>query len=123
MNFDDSETLYSHEKNYFDCLVIKKESSWKGGFDVVMLFVSCYNIFMNAYYSAFGIPTDPYFNYVDMAVESLFICDLVFCFCQEYLDEETYSVVTNIKQIAKHYLKKTFIVDFVACLPITNYID
>lgn len=88
-----------------------------------MLFVSCYNIFMNAYYSAFGIPIEDYFIWVDNFVESLFFCDLIFCFCQEYLDEETYSLVTNIKLIAKHYLKKTFIVDFVACLPITNYID
>ena len=45
-----------HQKNVFDCLVIKKDSSWKGMFDILMLFVSCYNIFGNAYYSAFGAP-------------------------------------------------------------------
>jgi len=40
--------------NIFNCLVIKKDSGWKSGFDMLMLIVSCYNIFGNAYYSAFG---------------------------------------------------------------------
>jgi hypothetical protein len=41
----------------FNLFVIKKNSSWKGVFDFVMLFVSCQNIFSNSYYSAFGIPS------------------------------------------------------------------
>jgi hypothetical protein len=110
--------------NFFDMniLVIKKDSNWKGGFDVLMLFVSVYNIFVNAFYSAFGIPTTQNFIIVDNLVEGLFICDLCFCFCQEYLDEETYSLVSGIKEIAMHYLKKTFFVDLIACLPITYFL-
>lgn len=46
----------TQDSNFFDILVIKKDSNWKGAFDILMLFVSCYNIFVNAYYSAFGIP-------------------------------------------------------------------
>lgn len=60
---------------------------------------------------------------IDNFVESLFICDLIFCFCQEYLDEETYSLVSKIKKIAMHYLKKTFLVDLIACLPITYFLQ
>jgi len=41
-------------QNIFDCLVIKKDNTYKSGFDIIMLVVSCYNIFGNAYYSAFG---------------------------------------------------------------------
>ena len=103
-------------------LVIKKDSSWKGAFDVVMLFVSCYNIFVNAFYSAFGIPDTPYFVYVDNFVESLFFFDLIFCFCQEYMDEETYSLVSDLKKIDKNYLRKTIIIDLIAIVPITNFI-
>lgn len=96
MNFEEGENFNSGgaNSNFFDILVIKKDSSWKGAFDILMLFVSCYNIFVNAYYSAFGIPNTESFVIIDNFVEGLFICDLVFCFCQEYLDEETYSLVS-----------------------------
>ena len=65
----------------FDMLIIKKDSSWKGAFDIVMLFISCYNIFGNAYYSAFGAPTSIAFYVIDYVVEFMFVCDLFFCFC------------------------------------------
>jgi len=42
---------------------------------------------------------------------------LFFCFCEEYNDEETYLVVSDIKSIAKHYLKSSFIFDLLAILP------
>jgi len=59
-----------------------------------------------------------YFWYLDNFVETLFLMDMVFCFCQEYLDEETYTVQSDIKTIAKHYLKRSFIFDLLAWLPI-----
>lgn len=103
-----------------DMLVIKIDSPWKGWFDFVMLIVSCQNIFSNSYYSAFGLPTSMTFNYIDIFIELLFVCDLIFCFCQEYLDDTTYTIEKEFKKIAKHYLKQTFLIDFIACLPITN---
>ena len=58
------------------------------------------------------------FNYwFDFTVEYLFLADMVFMFCQEYMDEETYNVVSNFKQIAKHYAKSVFIFDFIAWMP------
>jgi uncharacterized membrane protein len=65
----------------FDILVIKKDSSWKGAFDIIMLFISCYNIFGNAFYSAFGTPQSKGFFILDYLVECLFVLDLIFCFC------------------------------------------
>ena len=47
----------------------------------------------------------------------MFLMDIVFTFCQEYLDEETYKVVSDIKLIAINYLKGTFIFDFLAWIP------
>lgn len=92
------------DMNIFNCLVISQDSTWKGAFDIVMLFVSCYNIFGNAYSSAFGKVDSLIFEIADQCVETLFLFDLLFCFCQEYLDEETYTVQNEIKIIAKHYL-------------------
>ena len=104
-------------------LVIKIDSPWKGWFDFVMLIVSCQNIFFNSYYSAFGLPSSKMFNFIDIFIELLFVSDLVFCFCQEYMDDTTFSIEKDFLKIAKHYLKQTFLIDFIACLPITNIIQ
>lgn len=67
LNLDEEHSM--RQKNVFDCLVIKKDSSWKGMFDILMLFISCYNIFGNAYYSAFGAPNTTFFYVLDYVVE------------------------------------------------------
>ena len=37
-------------------MVVAKDNPYKGIFDVIMMFISCYNIFGNAYFAAFGVP-------------------------------------------------------------------
>ena len=69
------------DMNIFNCLVISQDSTWKGAFDIVMLIVSCYNIFGNAFYSAFGKSESWHFMILDQCVETLFLLDLLFCFC------------------------------------------
>mmetsp|Transcript_38864 Transcript_38864/g.59066 ORF Transcript_38864/g.59066 Transcript_38864/m.59066 type:complete len:105 (-) Transcript_38864:301-615(-) len=69
------------DKNIFNCLVIKKDNTYKSFFDMIMLIISCYNIFGNAYYSAFGVEKTLYFSILDNTVESLFLMDMIFCFC------------------------------------------
>jgi|TARA_B110000305_G_C19427705_1_gene634523 hypothetical protein len=98
--------------------VISKGSTWKGVFDLIMMITSVYNIFANAQYAAFGNPDSLIEKITDYFVEGLFLCDMIFCFFQEYMDEETYKVVRNFKQIAKHYAKKSFIFDLMAWFPI-----
>ena len=71
-------------KSFFDKFVIDKDSSWKNAFDMVMLVASCYNVFTQAYYSAFGLPVGLVLNILDYLIEILFFLDFVFCFCQEY---------------------------------------
>ena len=41
---------------FLNRLLIKKDSTWKGAFDIIMLVVSCYNVFGNAFYASFGMP-------------------------------------------------------------------
>ena len=60
---------------------------------------------------------------IEWVTEVLFTIDLFFCFCEEYNDEETYLVISDIKKIAKHYLKSSFIFDLLAILPFNLMID
>lgn len=50
-------------------------------------------------------------------METLFLFDIIFSFFQEYLDEELYSVVRELRLIAKHYMLGSFIFDFMAWVP------
>lgn len=98
-------------------LLIKKDSTCKGAFDIVMLIVSCYNVFGNAFYAAFGMPDLLWLQIFDNFVEFLFLIDLFCCFTEEYMDEETFTFVSEVKTIAIHYLKSSFIFDVLAILP------
>ena len=82
-----------------------------------MLLTSCYNIFINAYYAAFGNPEGDYEIAIDWFVEFLFLLDMLFCFCQEYTDQETYTIQTEFKEIAKHDAKGSFVFDLLAWIP------
>jgi potassium voltage-gated channel Eag-related subfamily H protein 8 len=110
--------------NILDHLVIKIDSNWKSYFDLLMLFASVYNSFTQAYYSAFGEPHELFsnsslfmVNFLDYSIEVLFIMDFIFCFCQEYKDLETYLTVSDLKKIAKNYMKGSCIFDFLANIP------
>jgi len=115
-NFDLAEQERKQE-SFFDKFVISLDSTWKTSFDIIMLIASCYNTFSQAYYAAFGNPTNTYQVILDYFIEILFFLDFIFCFCQEYKDEETYTVVSDIKKIAKHYLKGSCIFDLLANIP------
>jgi hypothetical protein len=43
---------------------------------------------------------------------------MIFCFFQEYTDEESYSIISCPTSIIMHYLKGNFIFDFLAWIPI-----
>jgi hypothetical protein len=58
--------------------LISKESKWKATFDMAMLFLSCYNTFVSAYYAAFGTPKDTWKIIFDYTVEFYFFLDLIF---------------------------------------------
>ena len=66
---------------FLNKLVISKDGTWKGMFDLLMMFASIFNIFGNAYYSAFGVPESMQNIILDQIVETLFLFDMIFCFC------------------------------------------
>lgn len=78
------ESNFSNKKDdlaFLNKLVISKDSYWKGMFDLLMMFASIFNIFGNAYYSAFGVPESTQNIILDNIVETLFLFDMIFCFC------------------------------------------
>jgi hypothetical protein len=79
---------------------------------------SCYNVFTNAYYAAYKIPDSEKEIMRDQFVEVLFFIDMIFCFFQEFKDDETFKIETKFKSIAKEYGKKRFVFDFLAWLPV-----
>jgi hypothetical protein len=88
-----------------------------------MMIVSVYNIFGNALYAAFGEPNQTIYILVDYGAEIMFLADMIFCFCQEYMDEETYNIVSSFKKIARHYLKNSFMFDFIAWFPVSIFMS
>ena len=112
----------SENDNFFNRFVISIDSTWKGYFDFLMLFVSCENTIIQAYYAAFGLPTTTTANIIDLSIEGLFLLDFFFCFCQQYKDEETQSIVTDIKAIAIHYFKGSCIFDLIAIIPFDMFV-
>jgi hypothetical protein len=68
---------------FLNKLLIKRDSPLKGAFDILMLFVSVYNIYGNAYYSAFEVFTEGelWFILFDNIIELLFFVDMCCCFC------------------------------------------
>ena len=66
--------------NFFDRIVIPVDSTWKGIFDLILLFASLQNTFMQAYYSAFGLPEGDLEIVMDQAIEFAFWLDFIFCF-------------------------------------------
>ena len=105
------------QRTFSEIIVVKHDNAFKEYFDMLMLPVSCYNVFGNAYYSAFGSSSNIYIIIIDWIVETLFLIDIVFCFTQEYLDDDTYNLVSDLPTIAKEYAKGNFIFDFFAWIP------
>ena len=68
---------------FINKLLIKRDSSIKGAFDILMLIVSVYNIYGNAYFAAFQVFTEQelWFILFDNIIELLFFVDMCCCFC------------------------------------------
>ena len=80
------ENKFNNQNSILQRLVIKKESYWKNLFDLVILFLAAYTITVNAYYAAFGTPTEFKHILFDYFIEVCFLLDIFFTFCHEYID-------------------------------------
>jgi len=79
----------------------------------------------SVYYVAFSLdnPLKGTFSYYfDPMVELFFWLDLCLNFIQGFKNSETYENVTDMKEIAKHYFKGWFFIDFVSVFPFEQII-
>ena len=89
-----------------------------------MLFASCENTFSQAFQACFGTFENEAIVYFEVfVIEGLFLFDLIFCFFQEYKDEETYTIISDVKKIAKHYVRGSFIFDLLAIIPFQELLN
>lgn len=65
---------------FFDRFVIPIDATWKEIFDLVLIFSSVYNVYANAFYSAFRLPESPSELFLDWFIEVMFLFDMIFCF-------------------------------------------
>ena len=107
--------------NYF---VIKHDAYWKSLFDILLLLASVYNTFTQGFYSAFGEPHEiyrpeilPVMQFIDETFEIMFYMDFIFCFLQEYQDQESSVYIGDVTKIAKNYVRGSCLFDLLACLP------
>ena len=63
-----------------DKFVITSNSKQKFAFDMLMLVVTVYNVYGNAFYAAFGNPSSFNEQLIDIIVEIFFLVDMVLCF-------------------------------------------
>ncbi len=93
-------------------------SRWKAIFDILMLGLVTYSCFTSVFYVAFASPTNTPHIVFDWFVEAMFVSDMIFNFCQEYIDTETYEPVNSHKKIFRKYvLKGWFFADFISVFP------
>jgi len=70
-----------------------------------------------AYFACFGFIDKLGFLITDIAIEVCFFFDIVLNFLLQYKDDQ-HKPVRDLKRIAVRYLKKLFIVDFLATIPL-----
>ena len=63
--------------------------------------------------------SNPGIYYFDITVEFIFGIDMIIGFFEEYRDEEKMTLVTDLKKVAAHYLKTSWIFDMMALIPWT----
>lgn len=105
----------------FDRFLIPIDSWWKNIFDSILIISSVYNVYVNAFYSAFRLPEGDAEVVLDKFIEYMFLLDMIFCFFQEFKDGETFVRVTGFKVVAMRYAKKSFVFDLVAWLPVDEF--
>ncbi|CAI2360541.1 unnamed protein product [Moneuplotes crassus] len=118
-NEDDRGNLNGFRReSLFDYFIIRANSKWKAIFDIVMLILVAYSCVTSIFYVAFASPSKVFHIVFDWIVEAAFIFDMLFNFCQEYIDSETHEPVSKHKKIIKRYVfKGWFFIDFASVFP------
>jgi len=123
-NIEGSENIISKtvtrnpRKNMCDRFVISPDTRYKQMFNIVIIFLSLLSTISAAYFACFGFIEQPLFVALEIIMESFFLVDIFLNFLLQYKDDEEFKPVKDLKKIAIRYLKRFFIIDFLATVPL-----
>jgi len=101
-----------------DRFVISPDSRYKQFFNIVIIILSLLSTISAAYFACFGFIEQPIFVALELMMESCFLVDIILNFLLQYKDDEDFKPVKDLKKIAIRYLKRFFIIDFLATVPL-----
>ena len=114
-------TLYP-EKYGKMCLIFP-DDPFKGRWDILVMVALLFVCFITPYRIAFVEKDNVEWVIIDCGIDLLFLTDLILTFFMAYNDENTYEIVTDRKKIACRYLRFWFLVDLLAVVPISLFLN
>lgn len=122
-----SSTSNSRVETLYPC-TLRHDSLFKAVWDWLILALVIFTAIEIPYSVAFLIPLQDKGNtpklfkvtpllVFNLWVDLMFIMDILINFRTTFVDSNSDEVISNPKQIALHYLKTWFVVDFVAAIP------
>ncbi|CAO2816405.1 unnamed protein product [Amaranthus hypochondriacus] len=124
LNHESPERQFSREgffhgvKDLYNGLAIHPENNrWYRAWDKFILLWAIYSSFFTPMEFGFfnGLPENLFV--LDIVGQVAFLLDIVLQFFVGYRDKQTYRMVCQRPAIAFRYLKSTFVIDLLACLP------
>ncbi|KAL9233701.1 hypothetical protein vseg_008661 [Gypsophila vaccaria] len=112
-----SENVFIGFKDLSQGLVIHPHNRWYKAWDKFILLWAIYSSCFTPMEFGFfrGLPENLFI--LDIAGQIAFLIDIVLQFFVAYRDNYTYRMVSHRPSIALRYIKSTFFVDLIACLP------
>ncbi|KAH7850158.1 hypothetical protein Vadar_028612 [Vaccinium darrowii] len=99
------------------CMIIHPDNRWYRAWTKIILALAIYSSFSTPMEFGFfrGLPRR--FFLLDIAGQIAFLVDIVLRFFVAYKDTQTYKIVYDRTPIALRYLKSSFVIDLLACMP------
>ena len=116
---------------------MREDNNFLNAWQIFIALLSLYSVLVNGFFAAFGFhntyrfqklmhchnnQNDCFYIWSDIGAELCFLLDICFNFFVEYKSEEKLQPVRDFTKIAERYLKGTFLLDFIAFVPIVGII-
>eukprot|EP00963_Diacronema_lutheri_P012312 scaffold1720_cov353-Pavlova_lutheri.AAC.7 len=95
---------------------IMPDSRFRSWWDILVLFVVLINAVLVPFQIGFSVGSKASWGWLDVCGFLVFSTDIAVQFCTAYIDPQG-KVVTDRKEIAKHYAKTWFLLDLVGTIP------
>ncbi|KAF5749903.1 STELAR K+ outward rectifier isoform 2 [Tripterygium wilfordii] len=98
-------------------LIIYPDNWWYRAWTKFILIWAIYSSFLTPMEFGFFTKLPDNLFILDIATQFVFFVDIVLQFFVAYRDKQTYRMITKRKSIALRYLKSSFIIDLLGCMP------